>query len=437
MQIASIVDVQNAVVMTVTNRFNFMLQVWLWSTLPATKIHIVDSSSLSPTMRNGNKYSLHNLLTFLIIHFYPLSYWLFEKQGRISTNIGSTDLKELKSIEEAIDEFHQRFEFLTGNEFGDDNFQKQPEKFQVLDIVYDNTKEALNNLVKTELDPSVYEVMKIICDENAMKHTLLELHLDTDHMPMGRISNAQIKTAAEILKELSELVQKKGSTDQFIEASNRFYTMIPHKFGLQRPPIINTDDMIKRKTEMINQLQEIEYTYSLLNDIDGKKNPLDTLYDKLKAVITPLDPCSIEYDEINTYIEQTHAQDYFHFDIELQNIFEVVRDGEEDRFEPFKNLHNRTLLWHGSNPTNFVGILSNGLKTTPPEVYISGKAFGNGIYFADAIGKSARYCYRRAGDTALLLLCEVALGDIVKFTQFGDCEGLEEAPRGAHSVKGS
>jgi len=46
-------------------------------------------------------------------------------------------------------------------------------------------------------------------------------------------------------------------------------------------------------------------------------------------------------------------------------------------------------LWHGSRITNFVGILSQGLRIAPPEAPASGYAFGKGLYFADMFEKSA------------------------------------------------
>ncbi len=39
------------------------------------------------------------------------------------------------------------------------------------------------------------------------------------------------------------------------------------------------------------------------------------------------------------------------------------------------------LLVHGSRLTNFVGILSNGLKIAPPDVPASGYLFGKGNIF--------------------------------------------------------
>lgn len=44
----------------------------------------------------------------------------------------------------------------------------------------------------------------------------------------------------------------------------------------------------------------------------------------------------------------------------------VNRRGEEDKFKSFSSLHNRRLLWHGSRLTNWVGIMSEGLRIAPP-----------------------------------------------------------------------
>ncbi len=65
------------------------------------------------------------------------------------------------------------------------------------------------------------------------------------------------------------------------------------------------------------------------------------------------------------------------------------------------------LLWHGSRISNFVGILSQGLRIAPPEAPASGYLFGKGIYLADMAEKSIHYCRSHGSDTALILLIEV------------------------------
>ena len=65
------------------------------------------------------------------------------------------------------------------------------------------------------------------------------------------------------------------------------------------------------------------------------------------------------------------------------------------------------LLWHGSRISNFVGILSQGLRIAPPEAPVSGYLFGKGIYLADMAEKSINYCRSYGSEKALILLIEV------------------------------
>ena len=93
--------------------------------------------------------------------------------------------------------------------------------------------------------------------------------------------------------------------------------------------------------------------------------------------------------------------------ISLLKAFELNRHGENEKFK--KELGNKKLLWHGSRLTNFVGILSQGLRIAPPEAPSSGYLYGKGVYFADMAQKSCHYCYP-VNNIALILLGEVALG---------------------------
>ena len=115
-------------------------------------------------------------------------------------------------------------------------------------------------------------------------------------------------------------------------------------------------------------------------------------------------------------------------------VFDVARNGEQKRYRAFKDLHNRKLLWHGSRTTNYVGILSQGLRIAPPEAPVTGYMFGKGVYFADMASKSANYCNtNRSNNTGLMLLCEVALGNEYQLTS---SEHIVKLPAGKHCCKG-
>lgn len=97
------------------------------------------------------------------------------------------------------------------------------------------------------------------------------------------------------------------------------------------------------------------------------------------------------------------------------------------------------LLWHGSRLSNFVGILSQGLRIAPPEAPVSGYLFGKGIYLADMAEKSIHYCRSYGSDTALILLIEVIFSLILgrywrskRFVAFFlQCQGIDGAKQEA------
>lgn len=171
--------------------------------------------------------------------------------------------------------------------------------------------------------------------------------------------------------------------------------------------------------EMLESLKDLEIAYNIMQGT-GLDHSVDALYAKLKVDLSVLSTDSEEYTMIQEYVKKTHAESHSSYELELQNVFVVRRHGEDLRYKPFKKLHNRMLLWHGSRLTNFAGILSQGLRIAPPEAPVTGYMFGKGIYFADMVSKSANYCCTSTNNpVGLLLLNEVALGNVRIFLWIG------------------
>jgi len=113
---------------------------------------------------------------------------------------------------------------------------------------------------------------------------------------------------------------------------------------------------------------------------------------------------------VKAYAANTHAATHSSYTARVKHVFRAARKGEATDFAAA--VGNRQLLWHGSRLTNWVGILSQGLRIAPPEAPATGYMFGKGVYFADMFSKSANYCMATSdSSTAVLVLCEVALGE--------------------------
>ncbi|XP_031634599.1 poly [ADP-ribose] polymerase-like [Contarinia nasturtii] len=347
----------------------------------------------------------------------PEKYWLFTSKGRIGTEIGSTNIMPFDSLGKAYSEFGNVYMEKTGNVFGT-KFEKKPSKYNQMDIEYETKKAPPLPAATSNLSEPVFKLMELLFNVSIMEETLLSFDLDTEKMPLGKISAHQMGEAQNLLQEIDELLTQPNddsSSAKIDDASNRFYMLIPHKFD-SRPPKINNHEMVRNKSEMLEALMQMEITYTLLNsgDCDEKMHPFDVYYEKFKTTIEVLDKTTDEFNDILKYVQnpQDHDEVNDYKRLELDQVYKVSRHEEVQRFKPYEKNFNRQLLWHGSRLTNFVGILSNGLKIRPTNVPVSGSNFGHGIYFADCILKSAAYCDGYHSNNILLLLCEVAIGPV-------------------------
>ncbi|KAJ8308841.1 hypothetical protein KUTeg_013715 [Tegillarca granosa] len=364
------------------------------------------------------------------------TWYLFRAWGRVGTTIGGNKVERCGSKKSAIDSFKSLYGEKTGNAWEDrKDFKKYPNKFYPLEIDYgqddeDDVKKIDMKGSKSKLPKAVQDLVCLIFDVENMKKAMMEF----EKMPLGKLSKKQIESAYKVLTELTGLMEKGGTQTQFLDATNRFYTLVPHDFGLKKPPILNSSDIIKAKTEMLDNLLEIEVAYSLLKGGDDGEDPIDNHYKKLKTKIVPVDKKSKEFGRMVEYVKNTHASTHGSYELEVIDIFEIDREGEASRYAPFRDLHNKQLLWHGSRTTNYAGILSQGLRIAPPEAPVTGYMFGKGVYFADMVSKSANYCRTSKSDPiGLMMLCEVALGNMYERT---GSDYITKLPKGMHSCKG-
>ncbi|KAK5655677.1 hypothetical protein OQA88_5610 [Cercophora sp. LCS_1] len=279
---------------------------------------------------------------------------------------------------------------------------------------------------KCTLHPSVQALMQLIFNQQFFNAAMSDLNYDANKLPLGKLSRATITRGFQALKDLSALFDDRALAGTLYgkvyeraveDLSNSFYSIIPHAFGRSRPPIIQSQPMLKKEIELLESLSDMKDTALLMklqNVEDDDVHPLDRQYQGLNLdEMTPLDPHSTEYAHLADYLVKTrgatHSVNYA-----IESIFRIERQGEKARFDSAyaKNAKNRRLLWHGSRSTNFGGILSQGLRIAPPEAPVSGYMFGKGIYLADMSSKSANYCCSsQSNNTGLLLLCEAELGD--------------------------
>ncbi|XP_053348158.1 poly [ADP-ribose] polymerase 2 isoform X2 [Clarias gariepinus] len=388
---------------------------------------------------NNNKYYLIQLLQ----DDHAQSYSVWMRWGRVG-HVGQNKLEPCgDDLAKAKDVFINKFFAKTKNEWtARENFKKVPGKYDMLFMDYGGSDEVdSRDMVSTasvmkqsQLDVKLQSLMDLICDIKAMEECVLQMKFDTKKAPLGKLTVEQIRAGYSSLKRIEQCLKKKKNHKELVEACNEFYTRIPHDFGLRSPPVISSEHELKEKITLLETLSDIQIAVKMVQSrSESDEHSLDKHYRALNCVLQPLDSQTHEYKVILEYLQSTHADTHNSYTMTVLDVFSVDRAGERDQF--LSSLHNRMLLWHGSRLSNWVGILSQGLRVAPPEAPVTGYMFGKGIYFADMSSKSANYCFPNVNNTeGLLLLSEVALGDCNELVSAD--YNAASLPTGKRSTKG-
>lgn len=376
-------------------------------------------------------------------------YFCFTRWARVGL-VGQMKLEEFNSIEGAKKAFESKFWDKTKNRWADicagHEFKTVAGKYTLIEIDHgaadddaaarppakkarkgasdDNDDDddggdaaagggggGLKRANSSKLPASVQKLVEIIFDLKMMEAQMTELEYDIKKQPLGRLSKNTIKAGYTVLKELETAIN--GGDGDIEELTNRFYTLIPHVFGMKRPPKINSLQMVRTKLAMVEALADIEVASTLLKANKGAGSMIDANYEKLNCHIEPVARSSAEFKTVQEYVDNTFKGT----PPKIIDVFALERDGEHSRFADVgANIGNRKLLWHGSRLTNFVGILSQGLRIAPPEAPVSGYRYGKGVYFADQASLSVNYCRTYGSSNFCMLLADVALGKPAELT---------------------
>jgi len=147
----------------------------------------------------------------LIEHDALPKWYLFRKYGRIGTKIGGNKLEEFGSLQKARAHFVALYLDKTGNAGkSGTSLSSRPPSFYPVQIDYSDAKsEQLiaapdGSWMKcaSRLHPRVQEVIRTLFDVKQMQRTLLEMEIDVNKMPLGKLSRDHIKKGYEVLSDL-------------------------------------------------------------------------------------------------------------------------------------------------------------------------------------------------------------------------------------------
>ena len=311
-------------------------------------------------------------------------FWTWTRYGRIGDR-GRKEQLGSGSLSDARWYFELKFKEKTGLKWEERLNDPKPKKYVFLERTYEAESDD-DGTVKSEdkptpestLAPEVQSLMKFVFNQDYITGTMADIKYDVIKLPLGKLSKSTILRGYQALKDLGALFDDHGLAELFhntdyqgaVESlSNRYYSYIPHAFGRNRPPLIETLDLLKREIQLLENLTDLKDSDDIMRPERRKKiNMLDARYKGLGLrELTPVDQSSAEFSNIHEYLTKTRGSTHG-FNYKLLQVYRLEREGEGTRFKKLdKDKSDRRLLWHGSRSTNFGGILSQGLRIAPSE----------------------------------------------------------------------
>jgi poly [ADP-ribose] polymerase len=265
----------------------------------------------------------------------------------------------------------------------------------------------------------VERLIKKLADANVhaiLESTTLSYNASTGAFatPLGIVTEDALQEARTLLTTIGDCVSREAYNDaRLLPAVNRFFTLVPQDFGRRRQGVQNIFPDAKAVQERIDIIDRLET--SLQMALSNASSPNKAMKRVFEAQVNLVED-SDEFFALNRKFKSSLNAKHVSANLKLRRAYSVEIASMKKAYETKSaSINNVMELWHGTNTGNILSILKDGFKVQPPATAaITGKNFGNGIYFGIQSSKSLNYSFGywsgTRHTTCHLFLCEVAVG---------------------------
>ena len=231
--------------------------------------------------------------------------------------------------------------------------------------------------------------------------------------------NSQNVTQAMITE--AQLILNNLIDTEDIEIFNKIlvdlFKTIPRKMGKVKNYLAkeNKDfsEIIQREQDLLDVMKCQVVQHSIVKDEENENNTYEMPNQTILEVL------GLQFEEITQEEKELIKRNLGGISDKYYQAWKVINNKTQSRFDEFvknNNINKTIMLFHGSKSENFWSIINMGLVLRPPAV-ITGKLYGNGIYFAPKARKSlgytslnGSYWVRGNSDSGFMALFDVIYG---------------------------
>lgn len=254
------------------------------------------------------------------------------------------------------------------------------------------------------------------------------------------------KVTQTMIDEAQDLINRLNLTDYDQKSFNSIlldlFRTIPRKMGKVADYLAYEDEdfrtVLRREQDLLDVMRGQVVQQNIVDDKDTSEETNQTLLEALGLQIFEIE--KDDRDIIKSKLGELKPK--------FNNAWKVINIKTQKNFDEFvrhNNINNKQLYWHGSKNENWWSIINSGLVLRP-NASITGKMFGEGIYFAPLAKKSfgytsynGTYWARGTSNQAFMSLFDVAYGNPYDVYSHGDFyhfnyERLQQVKAGANCL---
>lgn len=252
----------------------------------------------------------------------------------------------------------------------------------------------------------------------------MSVNLDTGMVTtaLGVVTKENIAAARILLAGIADGVTNAlYDSKEFMDNISKYLMLVPQKVGAKRGwhhDFIKNDTDLQRQNTMLDQLESsVDMAESRMNQavIEENGGEAPKLFNSTLTLNTDPDVMKKITDLFLSTLNRGHSSR----NLRPIRIYEVSHEGMEKAWEnDGAKMKNIMRLWHGTRVFNVLSILKNGLivPKSGGSYNITGRMFGDGLYFSDQSTKSLNYSqgYWDGGakdNNCFMFLFDVAMGN--------------------------
>ena len=255
---------------------------------------------------------------------------------------------------------------------------------------------------------------------NICSATTMEYDIDSGlfSTPCGIVTQSTIDEANDLLVDLSGLVTKGSyNTKGFKDKGCSYLMLVPQKVGrkLNLKEIFPDTGAIHKQKAILDSLEASLQSVMAGKSIDGDKKP-EKKEEQVFSVKLDMVKDSNQLTRIRNKYKKTLHRNHACAHMGVKRAWtvniETMRSAFDSHGQAIGNVHE---YWHGTRASNILSILKGGLIIPSSNASnVTGRMFGNGLYFSSESTKSLNYAYGYWGgsrdNNPFMFLADVAMG---------------------------